>query len=255
MEKFIDIASQTTPLNMPANDAASAEGNKPHSTRTTREEQVKGLFINTESGKKSCDWYTPPRLLTPLYAANDNRPFDLDPCSPCKGDEAPVRALQHFTITDDGLAQEWDGRVVFLNPPFHSIGRWVEKAAGSSWCRHMPDAPTEASANRDHPLCETVVAVIPARTHTRYWQKYVRDHARVFFISGKISFLKGVGGKGVPVKMPFPEGLAIVIWGNHTAFTDYLNALPASVLDICERSAPVIPDHPVRYWNSLNKAS
>lgn len=179
-------------------------------------------------------------------------PFDLDPCSPCKGANAPVWARQHFTLADDGLAQEWHGRV-WLNPPYHSLGPWLQKAADAVWCRHMPNAPTWESAERDKPLCETVVGIIPARTHRRYWRAFVADHARVFFVTGKLAFLKGDGGKGIEVSSRLPEGLAIVVWGNHTPFTDCLRRLPKSKIDIYERSAPTTPDHPVRYWNAIEK--
>jgi DNA adenine methylase len=205
------------------------------------------LFVRQGNEQKNCEWYTPDWLLQHLYAANGNQPFDLDPCSPCKGANAPVWARQHFTVEDNGLAQEWRGRV-WLNPPYHSLGPWLEKAADAVWCRHMPNAPTKASAEREAPLCETVVGLIPARTHRIYWRAFVADHARVFFITGKLAFLKGDGGKGIEVNSQLPEGLALVVWGNHTPFTNALRALPKSVVNVYERSAPVTPDHPVRYW-------
>lgn len=56
------------------------------------------------------EWLTPKWVLDPLGA------FDLDPCA------SVVRpwdtAAKHYTIDDDGLSQEWSGRV-WLNPPFH----------------------------------------------------------------------------------------------------------------------------------------
>lgn len=215
--------------------------------KPSKEWHPRHLFVRQGNEQKNCEWYTPDWLLQHLYAANGDLPFDLDPCSPCKGANAPVWAKQHHTVTDDGLAQEWSGRV-WLNPPYHSLGPWLEKAADAVWCRHMPNAPTKASSEREVPLCETVVGLIPARTHRVYWRAFVADHARVFFITGKLAFLKGDGGKGIEVNSRLPEGLALVVWGNHTRFTDYLRRLPKSVVDIYERSAPVTPDHPVRYW-------
>lgn len=219
-----------------------------------RQQQVRHLFIRQGNEQKNCEWYTPDWLLQHLYAANGNQPFDLDPCSPCTGNDAPVWARQHFTLADDGLAQEWHGRV-WLNPPYHGLGPWLKKAADAVWCSHMPGAPTEASSKRDKPLCETVVGIIPARTHRRFWRAFVADHAHVFFITGKIGFLKGVDGRGMEVKSRLPEGLAIVVWGNHTPFTDHLRRLPKSIIDIYERSAPTIPDHPVRYWSAIEEAA
>ena len=54
------------------------------------------------------DWLTPPEILEALG------PFDMDPCA---SQFQPWRtAAQQFTIEDDGLAREWQGRV-WCNPP------------------------------------------------------------------------------------------------------------------------------------------
>ncbi|OAN44527.1 hypothetical protein A6A05_04845 [Magnetospirillum moscoviense] len=79
------------------------------------------------------------------------------------------------------------------------------------------------------------------------------EHACVFFITGKVGFLKGIDGKGVEVQSRMPEGLAFVIWGNHRPFSNYLRSLPKSVIDVYERSGPAIHDHPVRYWDAIKK--
>ncbi len=238
---------------MPANDGVSVATSAAIAFPAPAEEwNPARLFMQKGNEQKNCEWYTPDWLLQHLYAANANQPFDLDPCSPSKGDDAPVWAHQHFTVADDGLAQEWHGRV-WLNPPYHSLGQWVEKAADAVWCRDMPNAPTQESAQREKPLCETVVGIIPARTHRRYWREFVSEHARVFFITGAVGFSKGIDGKRVSVTTRLPEGLAIVVWGNHTPFTDYLRQIPRSIIDIYERSAAVIPDHPVRYWDAIKK--
>jgi hypothetical protein len=66
-------------------------------------------------------WLTPPELLKKLGK------FDLDPCAPL--DRPWDTATNHFTIHDDGLKQEWHGRV-WLNPPYgRGMDRWLEKLA------------------------------------------------------------------------------------------------------------------------------
>jgi DNA adenine methylase len=209
----------------------------------------KALFINEGNEKRNPEWYTPDWLLDLLYVANGERPFDVDPCSPIKGDAAPVWAKTHHTESDDGLSQPWQGRI-FLNPPYRQLEPWLKKAADAVWCRHIPMAPTKESASRDEPLCETVIALIPARTHTRYWRQYVTNHARVLFINGKMAFRRVRDGRFYYPKSPFPEGLALVIWGNHKPFTDYLSAVSPDVIDVADRSHPTIPDLPFRhYWS------
>jgi hypothetical protein len=53
--------------------------------------------------------------------------IDLDPAS-CAAADARVRAQRYFTAAEDGLLQEWDGRV-WINPPFFagSYERWFAK--------------------------------------------------------------------------------------------------------------------------------
>ncbi len=66
----------------------------------------------TFEGKSSTgknEWLTPPQLLKKLGD------FDLDPCSSVN--RPWDTAKRHFTAEDDGLIQEWKGRV-FCNPPY-----------------------------------------------------------------------------------------------------------------------------------------
>jgi hypothetical protein len=60
------------------------------------------------SAMKSDVWLTPPSIIQALGR------FDLDPCTP---EIMPwVTAEKRFTKADDGLIQDWTGRV-WLNPP------------------------------------------------------------------------------------------------------------------------------------------
>ena len=70
---------------------------------------------------KNDEWLTPPSILARLGE------LDLDPCSPI------IRpwdtAKKHFNVRDNGLEQDWFGRV-WLNPPFGSEAvRWLKKLA------------------------------------------------------------------------------------------------------------------------------
>lgn len=105
------------------------------------------------------EWLTPPEILAKLGG------FDLDPCSPV------VRpwdtAHTHLTVNEDGLSQEWIGRV-WLNPPF---GREAIK-----WMRRMV-----AHGNG--------VALLPARTETAMFYETVWDVAHaVCFLKGRPHF-------------------------------------------------------------------
>ncbi|MCP6582198.1 phage N-6-adenine-methyltransferase, partial [Klebsiella pneumoniae] len=74
---------------------------------------------------------------------------------------------RHFNVNDDGLAQEWQGRV-WCNPPF---GREAVK-----WLRRMADHGNG-------------IALIPARTETAMFYETVWARAdAVLFMQGRPHF-------------------------------------------------------------------
>lgn len=75
-----------------------------------------------QRGAKTTDeWYTPRELVENLGK------FDLDPYAPSR---KWYTARECYTKEDDGLAQEWHGRV-FLNPPYSRplVGLFIERMA------------------------------------------------------------------------------------------------------------------------------
>lgn len=129
-------------------------------------------------------WTTPPALLDRLYEALGV--FDLDPCSPRK--DGPVRAKIRFTLEDDGLALPWPEGLTFVNPPYGPLLRqWMTK------CRQ--------EAHQRHGI---IVALIPARTDTRWWHDSIAGQADLFMLKGRLSF----GDGAAPA--PFPS--ALVVW-------------------------------------------
>lgn len=71
----------------------------------------------------SDEWYTPRELVDSLGE------FDLDPCAPVK--RLWDTAKKHFTKEDDGLSKDWEGKRVWLNPPYSKplIDLFVKKMA------------------------------------------------------------------------------------------------------------------------------
>jgi hypothetical protein len=125
--------------------------------------------IGNESTVAATDvWLTPPWLLRQLGE------FDLDPCSPV--DRPWDTAKKHYTIEDDGLAQEWQGRV-WCNPPYGPpMGKWLKRLS-------------------EHP--EGGLALIFARTETKVFFDYVWDRAdALLFIKGRIKFHLPSGVEG-----------------------------------------------------------
>lgn len=115
---------------------------------------------------KSNEWETPIEFYEKL---NDEFNFNLDPC--CTHENA--KCARHFTILEDGLKQDWEGHIVFMNPPYgRDIRKWVQKAYEES---KKPNT--------------TVVCLIPARTDTSYWHDYIFGKAKdIRFIRGRLKF-------------------------------------------------------------------
>lgn len=110
------------------------------------------------------EWLTPPNILKNLGE------FDLDPCSPI--DSPWKTATNHFTINDDGLKQDWTGRV-WCNPPYgQETGIWLNKLA-----KHGNG-----------------IALIFARTETKMFFEHVWNKAdALLFIKGRIYFHRITG--------------------------------------------------------------
>lgn len=75
---------------------------------------------------------------------------------------------KYYTKEVDGLSQDWSGEVVFCNPPYgRKVGAWVKKCAESKCL---------------------AVALLPARTDTRWFHDYIYNKAEIRFIKGRLRF-------------------------------------------------------------------
>lgn len=140
-------------------------------------------------GSKTDQWYTPPDRL--IAWAEEYGPFDLDPAADPRAPAWPLIA-RHWTMEDDGLAQEWSGRV-WCNPPYgRTIGRWTAKAAA------------EVAAGR----ASIAVLLVPARTDTAWWWAALEAGATPAYLAGRIRF---IGEDGQPAKQGagFPSALLV----------------------------------------------
>lgn len=111
------------------------------------------------------EWFTPPAVFDALGIE-----FDLDPAAPSGG--VPwIPAARHFSKEDDGLAQPWDGRV-WLNPPYgRATAAWLERLA-------------------DH---GDGIALVFARTGTRWFHSQAIRATALCFIAGNLAFVRGDG--------------------------------------------------------------
>ena len=113
-------------------------------------------------------WETPQEFFDKL---NVQYKFTLDVCAIAEN----TKCEKFFTPEVDGLKQDWTG-VCWMNPPYgrKETGKWVEKA-------YM-----EAIAKGK---C-IVVALLPARTDTRWFHDhiYMMYGVTVDFIKGRLKF-------------------------------------------------------------------
>lgn len=88
--------------------------------------------------------------ITPQYITKALGTFDLDPCAHT---EMPWQhANNQFTVKEDGLKQQWDGRI-WLNPPF--------------------SATLRASFMQKMNLHKNGIALLPATFETKPFKQYV----------------------------------------------------------------------------------
>jgi hypothetical protein len=100
--------------------------------------------------------------------------LDFDPC--------PLGGLLGG---EDGLHSDWGDRS-FVNPPYSRTANWVKKAVYESQ------------------LGKFVCLLIPWRSNSSYWQKFVLPHASEIHLLNKITF------KGYKRMCPMP--MAVVIF-------------------------------------------
>lgn len=132
---------------------------------------------------ESNEWATPQDFFDKL---NKEFNFTLDPCSTKEN----AKCSKFYTIKENGLKQSWGGETVFVNPPYgREIKDWVKKSY-------------EESLKED----TIVVMLIPSRTDTLYWHKWIFPYAsEILFVKGRLKFGDGKGSA------PFPS--AVIVFG------------------------------------------
>jgi hypothetical protein len=127
------------------------------------------LFGQPQTEMTSDDYYTPKWLFDAL-----GLDFDLDVASP-PGGPPFVPCDRYFTQEDDGLAQEWQGRV-WMNPPFSKTGPWVER-----WLNHGNG-----------------IALLPCVKETKWTQTLWNSNAKCVFLNNSpVLFHHGDGTKKI----------------------------------------------------------
>lgn len=166
-------------------------------------------FTHESSVNQSQEWFTPPEMFEALGLT-----FDLDPCSPGQG-KSFVPARRVLTKEDDGLTTPWGDpatTMVFMNPPYGRLTapfmrKFAEHGNG--------------------------IALVFARTDTKWFQESAGEADVVCFISGRVRFFKGntTDRAGTP-----GAGSMLVAYGREAA-----DAVLNSGLGLCFEPAKARP--------------
>ena len=139
------------------------------------------------------EWETPHDFFKRL---DDEFHFTLDPC--CT--EKNAKCKKFYTKDDDGLRQTWKDEVVFINPPYSK--RTKTNPGQEAWIKKAYEESAHA----------TCVMLIPARTDTKAFHKYIYGKAEIRFLKGRLKF---AGAKNAA---PFPS--MVVIYRNKGGVLD-----------------------------------
>jgi hypothetical protein len=121
-----------------------------------------------EDTGKSDDWWTPKYIFDALDCQ-----FDMDVAAPMRG---PLHVPCDTWIYDHSLVKPWHG-FVWMNPPFggrNGLVPWLDKFAEHG----------------------NGIALVPDRTSAPWWQDLADWAEQIFFINGKVRFIRPDGTQG-----------------------------------------------------------
>ena len=154
-----------------------------------REIEQKVPHVSHNSGEN--EWYTPSEYIESARAVMGG--IDLDPASSEIANRT-VKAAKYYTKEDDGLKQEWTGKV-WMNPPY-----------AQPLIRQFSEAVSERY--RSGKIDEAIVLVNNA-TETGWFQTMVKESSAICFPRTRIRFLDMDGNpSGAPL-----QGQAILYFG------------------------------------------
>lgn len=130
------------------------------------------------------EWYTPPYVFGALGCS-----YDADVASPGPKVTPWIPAVEF--ITTDSLDMSWDGRFIWMNPPFggrNGVVPWLRKFT--------------AHGNG--------IALVPDRTSAPWWQAFAPQMDLILLVAKKIKF---IGADGQPGKSP-AQGTTLMALGD-----------------------------------------
>lgn len=128
---------------------------------------------------KKVEWETPQPIFDFI---NKEWHFDVDVCALPEN----AKCDTYYTPDQDGLKQIWLG-ACWMNPPYgRDIAKWMRKAYNTAKSNHG-----------------SVVALVHARTDTKWWHDYAMKATYIIFIKGRLKF------GNAEASCPFPSCFVI----------------------------------------------
>jgi len=183
------------------------------------------------------EWYTPPQYIEAAREVMGG--IDLDPAS---NDIAAqwINATSYYTITDNGLAKSWEGRV-WMNPPYSQplISQFFEKLLSEFEKGTVSEA----------------IALTNNNTDTAWFHQVMRDVQAVCFTRGRIKFLfEGTNKKASPTQgqvfLLFGASSSAICRSVFTVRNLFINFSEPSSVTVFPRSiSPLIrQSYPMKRW-------
>lgn len=134
---------------------------------------------------------------TPAVVLEQIAPMGRIALDPCSNATSIVPARIRWTIEHDGLAHSWAlqrlrGEIVFVNPPFDELARWVDRCIA------------EAASG-----CE-IVLLSPARVDVAWWDRLLDAGGVAALWRGRLRFL-GMGSAPFPAALTY-LGPRVALW-------------------------------------------
>ncbi len=187
-EVAVSAAAEVVELPDDEQREAIEQGAVPKKAKEVREK--KKAHVAQASGNN--EWYTPGRIIE--LARDVMGGIDIDPASSDIAN-ATVKADAYFTAAQDGLVQDWHGRV-WLNPPYAQplIGQFCSKLLAELDTGHTSQA----------------CVLVNNATETRWFQELLGAADATCFPAGRVRFLDP---EGKPSGAPL-QGQAILYFGD-----------------------------------------
>jgi len=127
-----------------------------------------GAHVSNNSGDN--EWYTPEKYIISVRTVMGE--INIDPASSSEANKI-VNANEYFTIENDGLTKEWNGKI-FMNPPYAQpfIKLFSEKLV------------SEIEIGN----CKEAIVLVNNATDTGWFQNMALKSKSICFIRGRIKF-------------------------------------------------------------------